>query len=110
MVLSPGPLAGSELQSLPHQAPYSVALAVESPALGPPVLPPASNTEFKFSAQVEKDPNDLLLLYLCNIFFLPSICPCFIGHFYLFIKAAITKYHIVGVLNNKNLLPHNSGV
>lgn len=33
-----------------------------SPALGPTVLPIASNTEFKFSAQVKKDLYGLLLL------------------------------------------------
>lgn len=55
-----GALAGSELQSPHHQCLRALLRLWTPPALGPPVLPHASNTEFKLPAQVEKDPDGLL--------------------------------------------------
>lgn len=55
-----GPLTGPELQSPHHQCPRTLLRLWTHPALGPPVLPHASNIEFKLSAQVEKDPDGLL--------------------------------------------------
>lgn len=56
-----GPFAGPELQSPHHHCPRALLQLWTPPALGPfPVLPHASNTEFKLSTQVKKDHDGLL--------------------------------------------------